>query len=255
MTSPLHIATPDIQSSKGAFHPCRSHSCKFLSHNILFFLLGCLTTSLGKGRLNAVLLAEVPVVGAGIACVATDFLYIHSEKPLVQLRAVHQSCIFVEGIERQLLYERQAVDKDVVALGAEFHALHFLSPDNRPHIRLVDAYYPVRDSLPVIIATEVVVLLPVHRGDYLQVLRLSDSKQVGRSFMLPFHLPYLLQYLVQQLKLPSCNLSCLTFRVLALLPVCQIRLLNIKVLGPGTVETRDLPHLAHYGVCFLYPLS
>ena len=46
-----------------------------------------------------------------------------------------------EGVERQLLDERDFVHHDVVALRAELHALRLHAPDDRLHIWLRHAHY------------------------------------------------------------------------------------------------------------------
>ena len=67
--------------------------------------------------------------------------------------------------------------------------------------------------------------------------------------MAPLNLTYLLQYLAEQVKQPACNLPCLAPAVLALFPVCQVRLLHVKGLYPGTVDSQSAPQLAHRRIC------
>lgn len=115
---------------------------------------------------------------AGITRVATYLLHLHPEQPLVHLDAVRESSPFVEGIERKLFNERYPIHQDVVALGAKLNTLHFLAPHYGPHVRLVHAHNPVRDTLAGISTTEVVVLLAVHCRDdrYRLVLSLSEKR-------------------------------------------------------------------------------
>lgn len=47
----------------------------------------------------------------------------------------------IEGVERQLLDEREFVNQDVVTLRSELYALHVLASHYLPHIGLADAYY------------------------------------------------------------------------------------------------------------------
>ena len=52
-----------------------------------------------------------------------------------------------------------------------------------------------------------------------------------------------LQYLAEQVKQPACNLPRLAPAVLALFPACQARLLHVKELCPGTVDSQSAAHL------------
>ena len=103
---------------------------------------------------------------------------------------------------------------------------------------LAETHYPVGDAFPAVIVPEVVLLLAVHPRDDFQITFLSDSQQVFFILMAPLNLTYLLQYLAEQVKQPACNLPRLAPAVLALFPVCQVRLLHVKELCPGTVDSR-----------------
>ena len=93
---------------------------------------------------------------------------------------------------------------------------------------LDETHYPVEDAFLAVIVPEVVLLLAVHPRDDFQFTFLSDSQQVFCILMAPLDLTYLLQYLAKQVKQPACNLPRLDPAVLALFPVCQIRLLHVK---------------------------
>ena len=71
--------------------------------------------------------------------------------------------------------------------------------------------------------------------------------------MVPHNLTYLLQYLTEQVKQPACNLPRLVPAVLALFPVCQVRLLHVKELCPGTVDSQSDAQLAHRRIALLNP--
>ncbi len=58
------------------------------------------------------------------------------------------------------------------------------------------------------------------------------------------NLTYLLQYLAEQVKQPMCNLPRLAPVVLALFPVCQVRLLHVKELCPIMVDSQSSAQLA-----------
>ena len=126
-----------------AFHRSGPHPRQLLTHIVLLLLPLGRTASLDKRGLDAVLLAEVAVVRAGVARIATYLLHVHTEQAPVHLDAVPKPRPLVEGVERQLLNERDTVDHDVVALRPELHALHLLAPDDGPHVRLRHAHYPV----------------------------------------------------------------------------------------------------------------
>jgi len=65
--------------------------------------------------------------------------------------------------------------------------------------------------------------------------------------------PYLLQYFAEQVKQPACNLPRLAPAVLALFPVCQVRLLLVKELCPRTVDSQSAAQLAHRRIALLNP--
>lgn len=71
--------------------------------------------------------------------------------------------------------------------------------------------------------------------------------------MTPLNLTYLLQYLAEQVKQPACDLPRLAPAVLALFPVCQVRLLHVKELCPGTVDSQSAAQLAHRRIALLNP--
>ena len=105
---------------------------------------------------------------------------------------------------------------------------------------LAETHYPVGDAFPAVIVQEVVLLLAVHPRDDFQITFLSYSQQVLCILMAPINLTYLLQYLAEQVKQPACNLPRLAPAVLALFPVCQVRLLHVEELCPGTVDSQSL---------------
>ena len=187
----------------------------------------------------------------GITRVAAYLLHLHPEQSLVHLDAVRESRPFVEGIERKLFNERYPIHQDVVALGAKLNTLHFLAPHDGPHVRLVHAHNPVRDTLAGISTTEVVVLLAVHcRNDrYRLVLSLREET---RLVVLTFHLPHLLQYLPQQVKQSARYLPGPALHMLALLPVRQVRLFNVKELRPRTVDVQLSARFAHQRISLLH---
>ena len=110
---------------------------------------------------------------------------------------------------------------------------------------LAETYYPAGDAFPAVIVPEMVLLLAVHPRDDLQIAFLSDNQQVICILMPPLNLTYLLQYLAEQVKQPACNLPRLVPAVLALFPVCQVRLLHVKELCPGTVDSQSAAQRAH----------
>ena len=89
-----------------------------------------------------------------------------------------------------------------------------------------------------------------HRTDglFLRKLSVSRSPCSRPCFQFP-RSPYLLQYLAEQVKPPACNLSRLAPAVLALFPVCQARLLHVKELCPGTVDSQSDAQLTGSGSC------
>ena len=118
---------------------------------------------------------------------------------------------------------------------------------------LAETYYPVGDAFPAVIVPEVALLLAVHPRDDFQFIFLPDSQQVFCILIAPINLTYLLQYLAEQVKQPACNLPCLAPAVLALFPVCQVRLLHVKVLCSGTMDSQSAAQLAHRRIALLYP--
>ena len=71
---------------------------------------------------------------------AWSWHHVHPEQPLVHLDAVQESRPFVEGVERQLLDERDPVHQDVVALGSELNIPCFLAAHDRSHVRIGHAH-------------------------------------------------------------------------------------------------------------------
>ena len=102
---------------------------------------------------------------------------------------------------------------------------------------LAETHYPVGDAFPAVIVLEVVLLLAGHPRDDFQITFLPDSQQVFCILIAPLDLTYLLQYLAEQVKQPACNLPRLAPAVLALFPACQVRLLHVKELCLGTVDS------------------
>ncbi len=98
-----------------------------------------------------------------------------------------------------------------------------------------------------------VFLLTVHPRDDFQIIFLPDSQHVFCILIAPLDLTYLLQYLAEQVKQPACNLPRLAPAVLALFPVCQVRLLHVKELCPGTVDSQSAAQLAHRRIALLDP--
>ena len=118
---------------------------------------------------------------------------------------------------------------------------------------LAETHYPVGDAFPAVFVPEVVLLLAVHPRDDYQITFLSDSQQVFCILMVPLNLTYLLQYLAEQVKQPACDLPRLDPAVLALFPVCQVRLLHVKGLCPGTVDSQSAAQLAHHHIALHDP--
>ena len=118
---------------------------------------------------------------------------------------------------------------------------------------LAETHYPVGDAFPAVIVPEVVLLLTAHPRDDFQITFLSDSQQVFFILMAPLNLTYLLQYLAEQVEQPACNLPRLAPAVLALFPVCQVRLLHVKELCPGTMDSQSTAQLAHRPIALLDP--
>ena len=71
-----------------AFHRRGPHPRKLLAHIVLIFLPLGRPTPLDKRGLDAVLLAEVAVVRAGIARIAAHLLHVHPEQAPMHLDAV-----------------------------------------------------------------------------------------------------------------------------------------------------------------------
>ena len=143
-----------LLGSERALHRRGPHPRQLLTYIVLLLLPMGGSPALYKRGLDAVLLAEVAVVRAGVARVAAYLLYVHAEQAPVHLDAVPQPRSLVEGVERQLLDKRDPVHHDVVALRAELHSLHLLAPDDGSHVRLRHAHYPVGDALPAVAAVE-----------------------------------------------------------------------------------------------------
>ena len=118
---------------------------------------------------------------------------------------------------------------------------------------LAETHYPVGDAFPAVIVPEVVLLLAEHPRDDFQITFLPDSQQVFCILIAPLGLTYLLQYLAEQVKQPACNLPRLAPAVLALFPVCQVRLLHVKELCPRTVDSQSAAQLAHRRIALLNP--
>ena len=87
-----------------------------------------------------------------------------------------------------------------------------------------------------------------HRTDGLFLRKMSVSRSPCSSpcFQFPRR-QCLLQYLAEQVKQPACNLPRLAPAVLALFPVCQARLLHVKKLCPGTVDSQSAAQLKGSG--------
>ena len=83
------------------------------------------TATLDEWRLYSSILAVLPVGAAGITCVSSDLLHVHTEELSVHLQAVRKPGSLVEGIEWQLLDEWESVNLDVVALRTKLYVLHF----------------------------------------------------------------------------------------------------------------------------------
>ena len=66
--------------SERAFHPRCPNSGQLVAYDVILFLLKARAAPLHKRSLYASLSAVFPVGVAGIACVSTDFLHIHSEE-------------------------------------------------------------------------------------------------------------------------------------------------------------------------------
>ena len=227
-----------------AFHCSGPNPRKFLAHIILLLLPLGRTAKLDKRGLDAVLLAEVAAVRAGIARVAAYPLHVHPEQAPVHLDAVTEPRPLVEGVERQLLDERDPVHHDVVALRTELDIFHLLAPDNGPHVRLRHAHYPVGDALPAVAAVEVVALLAVHLGDDVDGLPLPDGQQLT-AVMLALHPADLLQHLPEQVQQAARHLFGLGVAVLALLAVRQVGLLHVEEFRPRATDTHASACLAH----------
>ena len=120
---------------------------------------------------------------------------------------------------------------------------------------LAETHYPVGDAFPAVIVPEVVLPLAVHPRDDLQIAFFSDSQQVFCILMAPLNLTYLLQYLAEQVTQPACNLHRLAPAVLALFPVCRVRLLHVKELCPGAVDSQSPAQLAHRRIALLNPFT
>ena len=97
----------------------------------------------------------------------------------------------------KFLNERDSVDQYVVHLRSELNTLHFLAPHYRSHIRLADAHYPVRNTLPAVLALEVVLLLALHPRDDFQITFLPGCQQTLCVLIGTFRLADLFQYLAQ----------------------------------------------------------
>ena len=57
------------------------------------------------------------------------------------------------------------------------------------------------------------------------------------------------------IKQPACNLPRLSPAALALFPVCQVRLLHVKELCPGTVDSQSAAQLAHCRITLSNPFT
>ena len=161
---------------EGAFHRRGPHPRKVLSHKVFLPLLLGTFALLNEGGMDTVCRTQLAIGVAGIAGVTSYLLHVHSKQPLVHLDAVREPGPFIEGVERQLLDDRDPIHQDVVALRPELDILCFLASDDRSHVRLVHAHDPVRDTLTGIADAEVVVLLAIHRHHHFHRLLLPDCE-------------------------------------------------------------------------------
>ena len=122
---------------------------------------------------------------------------------------------------------------------------------------LAETYYPVWDAFPAVIVPEVVLLLAVHPRDEFQITFLSLTVNRLSAFSLLLSISRvsfsILQYLAEQVKQPACNRPRLAPAVLALFPVCQVRLLLVKELCPGAMDSQSAAQLAHRRIALLAP--
>ena len=91
-------------------------------------------------------------------------------------------------------------------------------------------------------------LLTERTASFLRKMSVFRSPYSRPCFQFP-RSPYLLQYLAEQVKQPACDLPRLAPAVLALFPVCQVRLLHVKGLCPRTVVSQSPAQLTGIGCC------
>ena len=84
-TPPLRVAVPSAASPAVPRWRC---GLLEMSHKVFLLCNPGWTAPLHEGGLDVLLLAEVPVLLSGIACVAAYLLYVNPEEALVHLNAV-----------------------------------------------------------------------------------------------------------------------------------------------------------------------
>ena len=77
--------------SERAFHPRCPHPRQLIAYDVILFLHEGRTAPLHERILYPSLPVVLPVGIAGIACIYTDFLRIHTEEPPVHLQAARHS--------------------------------------------------------------------------------------------------------------------------------------------------------------------
>lgn len=190
--------------AEAALHDCGAQVAddSARGRDIRRFVLGFRSFADEVGR-DAVFGAVLPVFIAGIDCVHTDAGDLDACQRLLILNALLEPCSFVEGFERMVLDERDAVDLYVVNLGSELDALVLLAAHNRTDIRTVDA----DDAVPHFLLVKVVPLLTVYFSDCQDAFVLFGGQSNRRRILAAQTVP-LANELAQQAQQPTLNFAC-----------------------------------------------
>ena len=193
------------------------------SSEIRLFIPWCRSLAYEAGE-DFVFSAVSAIFVVGINCICAYSSGIQSGQFLMIFHRGLQPDTLVEGLERVMLYEGDAVDLYAIHLCPELHPLVLLPSDNGTDIRPVYADNTVFDMLP----TEMAVLLVKHMAACRQplVLLCGQKNQSSRELVESVPFP---QKFFQQMQQSAHELTGLGLAGLALFGVCQTRFVDIMV--------------------------
>lgn len=165
-------------------------------------IFGFWTLAYEVGR-DAFFGAVLAVFVVGIYGVHPDALHSNSRQPFLIFNTLLKSCAFVEGLEGMMLYERDAVNLDVVDLGSELDTPILLATYYRTDIGAVNA----DDAVLHFFFNEVVGLLAVDLTDGCDALVLFCGQGNQRSILTAKVVP-LTDEFAQQPKEPALHPAC-----------------------------------------------